>query len=146
VDEPDDTATPAEHVVERQGIDLNEYTLKHILPGAAEMCEEGRLREVAAERDLKPFERRVVYATEVRGMMHTVNGIIQEQRGWYKTTSPLPHGIKPIMGKSDAELRWCYANALRAQRVAKTHREALNMAGGNAITFVIIGGGIEVAR
>lgn len=133
-------------VVEHVGLDLNEYTQRHILPGAAQLCEEGKLREIAATRDIMRAANPVVYTTEVRGMMETVNGLTVEKRGWYRTTTPLPHGIKPVMGRSDAELRWCYANALRAQRVAKTHADALKMANGNAITFVLLGGGIEVAQ
>lgn len=133
-------------VVEHVGLDLNEYTLKHVLPGAAELCEQGKQREIALARDVAQGERNVYYATEVRGMTEVVNGVLVEKRGWYRTTTPLPHGVKPVMGKTDAELRWCYAQALRAQRVVKTHREALTMANGNAITFVIVSGGIEIAQ
>ena len=132
-------------VVESVGLDLNEYTLKNILPGAAELCEQGRQREIAATRDIMQAERKVYYATEVRNMTEAVNGVLVEKRGWYRTTTALPYGIKPVMGRTDAELRWTYANALRAQRVVKTHAEALKLANGNAITFVIVGGGIELA-
>lgn len=134
-------------VVESQGLDLNEYALRHILPGAAEMCEEGRLREIALERD-KPAaeERRVYMLAEVRGLpMQMINGILQEPRGWLTTTEPLPHVGKRVMGRSEADIRFSYAMALQKLRVVKSHAEALRMANGRALTFIHVGGGVELA-
>jgi hypothetical protein len=145
VDEP--KAEQAEHVVERQGIDLNRYTLEHILPGAAEMCQEGIEREKRLERD-KPAaeERRVYMLAEVRGLpMRLINGILQEPRGWLMTTEPLPHMSKRTMGRSEADIRFAYAMQLQKQRIAKSHAEALKMANGRALTFIHVGGGVELA-
>lgn len=133
------------NAIERQGLDLHRWTLDRVLPEAVAACDAGIEREKALERDVQRGETRaVILCQEVRGMSEEVNGIVREKKGWWRSMSPLPHGIRPVMGKSDAELRWCYAQALRAQRVAKTHREALNMAGPNAITFVLVGGGVEL--
>lgn len=131
-------------VVERQGIDVNDYTLKHILPGAAQMCEEGQLREKMAERDLPKFERKVYYATEVHGLTMTVNGVTRPLKGVYKTVTPLPYGIKPVMGRNVAELHWCYRMALMRQRVTRDAEVARRLSSGAAITFVVVTGGIDV--
>ena len=134
------------NAVERQGLDLHRYTMDHVLPEAVAACDAGIEREKALERDVQQHQGRVVIlCQEVRGMTAKQGGIIREQRGWWRTMTPLPGGIKAVMGKSEAEIRWAYAQACRAQRLAKTHREALNMAGPNAISFVLVSGGIELA-
>lgn len=136
---------PPEHVVERQGIDLNRYTLEKILPGAAQMCEEGQQREIAAQRDLKPHENNVIMLTELRGLpMQLINGILQEPRGFFRTASQLPHGVEPIVGRNEAQIRITYARVLQRKRIAKNWPEALRMANGNAIRFVFVGGGVEM--
>ncbi len=133
------------NVAERQGLDLQRYTLEHVLPEALAACDAGIEREKALERDVQRGETRaVIMCQEVRGMTEVVNGIVVERKGWWRTMTPLPGGIKAVMGKSDAEIRWAYAQACRAQRRAKTHREALDMAGPNKITFVLVGGGVEL--
>lgn len=134
-------------VVERQGLDLNRYALEHILPGAVEMCDAGIEREKALERDKPAHEgRRVFTLAEVRGMpMQLINGVLQEPRGWFRTVELLPHMTQTLMGRNEAQIRFAYAMALQKLRVAKSHREALRMANGNAIRFVFVGGGVEVA-
>lgn len=134
-------------LVERQGLDLNRYVLEKVLPGAAELCEEGKQREIALERDKPAAEGpRCFMLAEVRGLPpRLINGVWQEPRGWYRTVDLLPHMTQTLMGRSEAQIRFAYAMALQKCRVAKSHREALKMANGNAIRFVFVGGGIEAA-
>lgn len=94
-------------VVEHVGLDLNEYTLKHVLPGAAELCEQGRMREIAAERDVRQGERNTIWFIEV-------------SKGRFETTSRLPHGMPPLCWEGKAsEAPWLYCLALERYRIAK---------------------------
>lgn len=96
-----------EPVVESQGLDLNEYTLKHILPGAAEMCEEGKQREIALQRDVQPGQRNVLWFVEVA-------------HGVFETTSALPRGMPAMRWQGKAsEANWIYVQHLHRYRVAR---------------------------
>jgi hypothetical protein len=116
-------------VIQSQGIDLNEYALKHILPGAAQMCEEGKLREIAAQRDAKPAGPEVIWLVEVA-------------HGLWETTSTLPHGMPPLQvrGKPGqlqmCDVYWAYVQhvdrcrAARGAAARKMARETVFMEAG----------------
>lgn len=100
-------ARKRKHVVEHVGLDLNDYTLKHILPGAAELCEQGRQREIAAERDVMQSARNAIWFIEV-------------SKGRFETTSKLPHNMPPLRWEGRAtEVHWLYVQHLDRYRVAR---------------------------
>lgn len=94
-------------MVESYKMDLAEYTQRHILPGAAQLCEEGKLREIAQERDVRRSERNTIWFIEV-------------SKGRFETTSPLPHGMPPLCWEGrPTEANWLYCIELVRRRVAK---------------------------
>lgn len=102
---PDTPAEPTYPRIERQGLDLAEYTRKYVLPEAAQACEDGQLREKMQERDAKPHERNVFWMVEV-------------SPGVYETTSPLPYGLPPIRVQGDPmRAHWQYRMMLHRFRV-----------------------------
>lgn len=114
-------------VVEHVGLDLNEYTLKHILPGAAELCEQGIQREIQQERDVRQGERKTIWFVEV-------------SKGRFETTSQLPHGMPPLCWEGRAtEVHWLYVLHLDRHRVArgaagrKMARETVFMQAGSGV-------------
>jgi len=114
-------------VVERVGLDLNAYVQAHVLPGAAELCEQGKLREIAAERDVRQGERNTVWFIEVT-------------KGRFETTTKLPHNMPPLCWEGRAtEAPWLYCLALERYRVArgpasrKMARETVFMQAGSGV-------------
>lgn len=127
-DKNDVYETKGDGKVESQGLDLNAYCLTHILPGAAAMCEEGRQREIAQERDKQPVFRSVYWMVEVR-------------HGVWETTSQLPHGMPPLVVRGKPErANWEYVAHLERYRIARGHA-ARKIA--RESTFMVAGRGVQ---
>lgn len=121
-------AIPEKPMVESYKMDLNRYVLEHVLPGAAQMCEEGKQREIAQERDIKRGERSTIWFVEV-------------SKGRFETTSPLPHGMPPLRWEGrPSEANWLYCIELVRHRVAKGEA-ARKMA--RETTFLQAGSGVQ---
>lgn len=112
-----DTQEPATPKIEHQRIDLNRYALEHILPQAAQACEEGQLREKMLERDKQPGKQ-VYWLAEV-------------EPGVWENITPLPHGMPTVRMRGNPlganGFRWQLVMQLQKQRVCRTHRQAMDI-------------------
>ena len=69
-----DDAIPKGPVVERQGFDLADHTVRKVLPVAAELCRQGVENEQRLQRDPARYQRRVIDCYAVTEM-RDVNGL-----------------------------------------------------------------------
>lgn len=136
-------------VVESQGVDLNRYTIERILPGAAELCEEGQRREIALERDPKRYQRKVIdYVDTVVWADHgtgvatpTLMFETCEQQTIIPRMDRQPVNVPILRATSEAQLYWAlYVVALRS-RMFGMGKEANEMARkfATSVTFRHIG-------
>lgn len=127
---------PCDHVYETKGDspavvtrgDIAEHTLRHVLPVAAQMCEEGQLREKMQERDAPKYERRVFHCVEVKP-------------GEFVTVTPLPWGLPAMRVEKDPiRFHWVYRNLLLARCITRDHEKARQLSSGAAVSFIVVGG------
>lgn len=109
----DDNHSYGGSTVETQGVDVNRFTLERILPGAAELCEQGQLNATKLERDPNRFQRRVIdcyYVTEMRdvnGLMLPVTFVETcERQTLLPRLDKAPVSVPILRGPTAISLHW----------------------------------------
>jgi hypothetical protein len=111
-------------VVESQGLDLNEYVVRNILPGAAELCEKGIENEKRLQRDPNRFQRKVIDYYDTVVWADHGNGVATptrmfetcEQQTIIPRMDRQPVNVPILRAPSEAGLHWAmYIMAMRSK-------------------------------